>query len=78
VDAVVEIDVRAAGRAEDDAGAGGDAAAGMGGEIVGAEIGFDLHDSRLKVAVDEELAEESTGDGDGIASVEAFWKRNQR
>lgn len=78
MDAVVEIDVGAAGRAEDDAGAGGDAAAGVGGEIVGPEVGFDLDNPALAVAMDEQLAEKVAGDRDGVAGVEAFWKGNQR
>ena len=77
MDAAVEIDVGAARRAEDDAGAGGDAAAGVGGEIVRAEVSFDLDNPALAMAVDQRFAEEGTGDGDVIASVKAFWKGNQ-
>lgn len=78
VDAVVEIDVGVAGGAEDDAGAGGDAAAGVGGLIQGTEIGFYFDNTALAVAVDEQFAEEGAGDSDGIAGVEALGKGNQR
>ena len=44
VDAVDEIDVGVAGRAEHDLGARGEAFGGVGGEVVRAEVGFHFHD----------------------------------
>ncbi len=78
MNAVVEINVGAAGRAEDDAGARGDATARVGGQIVRAEVSFDLDDAALEGAMDEQFAEQPAGHFDGIAGVEAFWKGNQR
>lgn len=75
VDAVDEIDVGAAGRAEDDLGAGGDAAGGVGGFVIEAEVGFGFDDGGGVGAADEEFAEEIAGDGDGVAGVEGFRER---
>ena len=74
VHAIDEIDIRAAGRAVDDAGAGGDAAGGVGGFVVHAEVGFDFDDGGGEGAEGENFAEEVAGDGDGVAGVEGFGK----
>ena len=74
VHAVDEVDVGPAGRAVDDLCAGGDAAGGVGGFVVRAEVGFDFDDGGGEGAADEEFAEEVAGDGDGVAGVEAFGK----
>jgi hypothetical protein len=78
VDAVAEIDVGAAGRAEQDAGAGGEAAAGVSGKVGGAKVGLYFDDAPGSLAVDERFAEEGAGDRNGVAGIEAFGKGNQR
>ena len=75
VDPIDEIDVGAAGGSEDDFGAGGNAAEGVGGLVIGGEVSFDFGDGGGEGGGDEEFAEEGAGDGDGIAAVEGFRER---
>lgn len=70
VHAVDQIDIGVAGRAVDDFGAGSDAAGGVGGFVGKPEIGFDFDDRGGQVAVDEHFAQQSAGDGDGVAVIE--------
>src|SRR5262249_16536188 len=67
-------DVGVPRRAEHDARAHREAARGMRREIVGSEVGLDLHDAPdardALEAADEKLAEEIAGDRDGVAVVE--------
>lgn len=62
VDAVVEIDVGMGRGTEDDAGALGEASGGMGGGIVEGEVGFCLGDGGLKIAMNDDFAEQIAGD----------------
>lgn len=73
--AVDEVDVSATGRAEDDAGARGDTAGGVGGFVIEAEVGFGFDDGGGMGTADEEFAEEFAGDGNGVAGVEGFRER---
>ena len=76
IHAVDEVDVGAAGWAEEDGVVGGEAAVGVGGGVGEAEVRFDLGDAAgeaLAVEItDEELAEEGSGYYFGGAGVEAF------
>lgn len=78
VETVAKIDVGAAGGAEQDAGAGGEAAAGVSSEVGRAEVGLHFDNPAGAGAVDEDLAEEGAGDRDGITGIEAFREGNQR
>lgn len=75
VDTVDQIDVGVSGWAEDDASAGRDAAGGVSGKVVEAEVGFDFGDGAGVFAMDEHFAEEVARDIDGGARVEAAGKR---
>ena len=78
VHAVDEVDVGAAGWAEEGEVIGGEAAVGVGGGIGEAEVGLDLDDAAgeaLAVQIaDEKLAEEGPGDDLGRAGVEGAWE----
>jgi hypothetical protein len=78
VDTVAEIDVGSAGGAEQDTGAGGEAAAGVSGKVGGAKVGLYFDDAPGSLAVDERFAEKGAGDRNGVAGIEAFGKGNQR
>ena len=67
---VDEIDVGMAGGAEDDAGARGESAGGVGSEIADTEVGFDFDDAAGGFVVDENLAQQVARDGGGGAAVE--------
>lgn len=78
VHAVDEVDVGAAGWAEEWGVVGGEAAVGVGGGVGEAEVGLDLGDAAgealaVKIA-DKELAEEGSGDDLGGAGVEGSRK----
>ena len=72
--AINEIDVGVAGWAEHSFGARREAASGMGGEVVGAEIGFGLDDFADAAGavgdVDEVFAEQFARDEGGVPVVE--------
>lgn len=78
VHAVDEVDVGAAGWAEEGEVVGGEAAVGVGGGVGEAEVGLDLDDASgeaLAVEIaDEKFAEEGSGDDFGGAGVEGFWE----
>jgi len=78
VHAVDEVDVGAAGWAEEGEVIGGEAAVGVRGGVGEAEVGFDLGDAAgeaLAVEIaDEEFSEEGSGDGVGGAGVEGSWE----
>ena len=81
VHAVDEVDVGAAGWAEEGEVIGGEAAIGVRGGVGEAEVGLDLGDAAgeaLAVEIaDEEFAEESSGDDFGGAGVEGFWEESR-
>lgn len=62
VNAVVEIDVGMAGRAEDDAGAFGETSSGVSGGIVEGEIGFGFGDAGVEIAVDDDFTKQIASD----------------
>ena len=70
VHAVDEIDVGVAGLIEHYAGAIGDAAPGMSGAVVDAQVGFHFDDSSGSFSMDEDFAQAVTGDFDDRARVE--------
>ena len=78
VHAVDEVDVGAAGWAEEGKVVGGEAAVGVRGGVGEAEVGFDLDDAAGEPfaveIVDEKLAEEGSGDDLGGTGVESSWK----
>jgi hypothetical protein len=78
VHAVDEVDVGAAGWAEEREVVGGEATVGVRGGVGEAEVGFDFGDATgeaLAVEIaDEELAEEGSGDDFGGAGVEGSWE----
>ena len=71
---VDQIDVCVAGRPEHDPGPGGDAPGGMGGLVVGAQIGLDFYDppdpDSPARPVDEKLTEEFPGHGARVPVIE--------
>jgi hypothetical protein len=78
VHAVDEVDVGAAGWAEEGGVVGSEAAEGVRGGVGEAEVGLDLDDAAgeaLAVEIaDEEFAEEGSGDDLGGAGVGGSWK----
>ena len=78
VHAVDEVDVGAAGWAEEGEIIGGEAAVGVGGRVGEAEVGLDLGNAAgeaLAVEIaDEEFAKEGSGDDFWGAGVEGSWK----
>ena len=78
VHAVDEVDIDVSGWAEEYCVAGSETAGCVGCRVDEAEVGFDFGDAggeafAVEIA-DEELAEESSGDGVGGAGVEASWE----
>ncbi len=65
-----EIYVGVAGRAEDHAGTVCNAAGGMSGQVIAAEIGFGFDDDSSGGTVHEDRAEEAAGDLDCGSGVE--------
>ncbi len=59
-----------AGRAENHAGAVRDAAGGVGGQIVAAQVGLSLHNHARGGAVNQDFAEQAACDLDGRAHIE--------
>lgn len=76
VEAVDEVDVGVSHGAEEDAVAVGLADVGVGGRIMGAEIGFGFDDATegglVALEVGEVAAEQLFGDGDGVLGVECL------
>jgi hypothetical protein len=78
--AVDEVNVGVARRAEKNGGSSGVAGGGVRGEIVFAEIGFDLDDAGGKmewaIVAKKDFAQEVAGDAARVAGVEGTRKRS--
>jgi hypothetical protein len=78
VHAIDEVDVGAAGWAEEDSVVWSESAGGVGGGIGETEVGLDLDDAACETfaveVADEELAQEGSGDDFGGAEVEGSWE----
>ena len=74
VHAVDEVDVGVAGRAEDHAGAIGQAARGMRRQVVPAQVGFGLDDDARGAPVHQDLAQQVARNVYGGPQVEGSWK----
>lgn len=71
MDAVVQVHVSVAGRAEEDAGARGGSAKGVGGGIVFREVGFDFSDAVFETSMHESAAQKIARDFHSGARKEA-------